>query len=176
MEKTKEILSFWEQFKKSTGTQSAKNEDFEIDEYGDSPELADQLVNLILEGKKTATCCSQFEYEYDKEALPKVCEKRIVVDGRGNPVCIVEIVEVSIIPFCEVDEKFAHEEGEGDRSLEYWRRGHWNYFSRVLPRIGGEAKEDMNLVCERFKVVYQPEANQTVRVNFLPIRVQKSTT
>ncbi len=152
------IQDYWNTYLQSLGTKNTQNIPFMIDEYGDSPELADELVHLILKGKKTATCCSFFEYE--KEALPKVGEKRIVVDGRRNPVCIVELIEIFIVPFCEVDKRFAYEEGEGDRSLESWRREHWNYFSRVFSSIGGEVKEDMKLVCKRFKVVYQPEANK----------------
>jgi uncharacterized protein YhfF len=55
----------------------------------------------------------------------------------------------------EVDAKFAYEEGEGDRSLEYWRDAHWRFFSRTLPTIGKEPSVDMPLVCERFRVIYE---------------------
>ena len=47
------------------------------------------------------------------------------------------------------------EEGEGDRSLEYWRQAHWNYFSPICTALGREASEDMPLVCERFRLVYR---------------------
>ena len=49
---------------------------------------------------------------------------------------------------CMVDTAFAYEEGEGDRSLQYWRDAHRNYFGRQ-----GKFREDMMLMCERFRLV-----------------------
>ncbi len=77
----------------------------------------------------------------------------VALDGRGEPLCIVESVEVTVRKYNEVDADFAHEEGEGDLSLNYWREAHKNYFSRVLPKIGKEFSEEMPLVCERFRVI-----------------------
>ena len=48
----------------------------------------------------------------------------------------------------EVDAAFAYEEGEGDRSLAYWREAHRKYFGRQ-----GKFSEDMMLMCERFRLV-----------------------
>jgi len=79
----------------------------------------------------------------------------IALDGRGEPLCIVESVEVTIRNYNEVDSDFAHNEGEGDLSLHYWREAHKNYFSRVLPKTGKEFSEEMPLVCERFKLIYK---------------------
>jgi uncharacterized protein YhfF len=36
----------------------------------------------------------------------------------------LETVEVARRPFGDVDADFAYEEGEGDRSLSYWREAH----------------------------------------------------
>jgi uncharacterized protein YhfF len=85
--------------------------------------------------------------------LPEVGLKTIVLDGQGEPLCIVETTEVVVRPYQEVDASFAYEEGEGDRSLEYWRDAHWRFFSRTLPTIGREPTVDMPLVCERFRVI-----------------------
>jgi uncharacterized protein YhfF len=77
-----------------------------------------------------------------------------LLDGQENPVCIIETTEVSIKPYNQVDAAFAFEEGEGDRSLEYWREAHWRFFSRTLPKIVKEPTQDMPLVCEQFRVVF----------------------
>lgn len=53
---------------------------------------------------------------------------------------------------------FAAAEGEGDRSLAYWRAAHWRYFSRTLLTISRAPAEDMPLVCERFRLLYPPAA------------------
>jgi len=123
--------------------------------YGDSPELMNELIQLVLEGKKTATCGSLWEWEAEGNRIPQVGDIWIELDGNGNPVCITETVEVTIRKYNEVDADFAHDEGEGDQSLEYWRKAHRNFFSRTLPKIGKEFSEEMPLVCERFKLIYK---------------------
>jgi len=81
--------------------------------------------------------------------LPETGLKTIVLDGNGDPRCIVETTEVEVRPYGEVDAQFAYEEGEGDRSLEYWREAHWRFFSRNLPDRGKEPATDMPLVSAR---------------------------
>jgi uncharacterized protein YhfF len=122
--------------------------------YGDSPELMDELIQLVLSGKKTATCGSLWEWEAEDKPLPTVGDVWVELDGSGNPVCITETVEVTIRKYNEVDADFAREEGEGDLSLNYWREAHKNFFSRVLRKIDKEFSEDMPLVCERFRIIY----------------------
>jgi uncharacterized protein YhfF len=86
--------------------------------------------------------------------LPEVGLKPIVLDGNNDPLGIVETTEVVVRPYDEFDARFAYEEGEGDRSLEHWRNVRWRYFSRTLPNIGRDPTNDMPLVCERFRVIY----------------------
>src|SRR5215213_7242889 len=95
------------------------------------------------------------EYIAEGSPLPETALKTIVLDGNGDPLCIVETTEVEVRPYDKVDARFAYEEGEGDRSLEFWRGAHWRFFSRTLPNIGKEPATDMPLVCERFRVVYR---------------------
>jgi uncharacterized protein YhfF len=128
--------------------------------FGDSPDMAENLGRLVLNGTKTATCSAVWEYEADNETMPQVGQLDIVLDGDGEPLCIIENVEVTIRPYNEVDARFASEEGEGDRSLAYWLQAHFDFFSRSLKRIGREFSETMPLVCERFRVVYGPNATQ----------------
>jgi len=123
--------------------------------WGDSPEMANELGALIAQGIKTGTCSALWEWEAESEAIPEKGLATIVLDGKGEPLCIVETTEVFIRNYNEVDTQFAHDEGEGDQSLEYWREAHKNFFSRVLPKIGKEFSEEMPLVCERFKVIYK---------------------
>lgn len=123
--------------------------------YGDSPELMDELIQLVLIGKKNATCGSLWEWEAEGKPLPKIGNVWVELDGSGNPVCITETVDVTIRKYNEVDADFARAEGEGDLSLEYWRKAHKNFFTRVLAKFGREFSEDMPLVCERFRVIYK---------------------
>jgi uncharacterized protein YhfF len=150
------VEAYWQRYLEALSPDSpVRDERYVAEGWGDSPEMADELGALISAGTKTATCSALWEYEAEGEPLPKVGLKTIVLDGNGAPLCIVETTEVEVRPYDEVDETFAFEEGEGDRSLEYWRGAHWRFFSRNLPSIGKEPATDMPLVCERFRVVYR---------------------
>jgi uncharacterized protein YhfF len=111
--------------------------------FGDSPELADELLDLVIRGVKTATCSTEDEPNTSTQG-----ERWIVLDGRGEPRCVIETTEVVYRRYSDVDAAFAHDEGEGDRSLAYWRRAHRQYFGRQ-----GKFSEDMMLMCERFRLV-----------------------
>ena len=111
------------------------------------------LASLVRQGIKTATCSALMGYEKDQIPLPQKGDLSIVLDGNGDPVLVIETVSVVILPFNEVSEQFAFEEGEGDRSLAYWRKAHENYFRRN--QFENRAfDETMPVVCERFKVVH----------------------
>lgn len=149
------IEAFWRSYLDTLPTDSPiREEEYEAEGFGDSPELADELGALISDGTKTATCSALWEYEAEGSPLPGVGEKLIVLDGKDEPLCILETTEVEVRPYDEVDARFAYEEGEGDRSLEHWRDAHWSFFSRTLPLIGKEPSLEMPLVCERFRVIY----------------------
>jgi uncharacterized protein YhfF len=111
--------------------------------FGDSPALADELLELVLRGTKTATCSTE-----DEPNISTPGERWIVLDGQGNPRCVIESVEVAFRRYNEVDAKFAFDEGEGERSLAYWSDAHRRYFERA-----GKFSEDMILMCERFRLV-----------------------
>ena len=129
--------------------------DFIVDKFGDSPEMADELLVPVLSGLKTATCSTLWEWEHEGGNIPKPGLLSVIVDGKDEPRCIIETVEVTLKNYNEVDTNFARDEGEGDLSLEYWRDAHKRFFTRTLPAIGREFREDMPLVCERFKVVWK---------------------
>jgi uncharacterized protein YhfF len=121
--------------------------------FGDSRELADELAALVREGIKTATCSALWTYEEDQKPIPQKGGLSIVIDGAGIPVAVIETIEVFLAPFNEVTERFAWEEGEGDRSLAHWRQAHRNFFGRQ--RFKDRAfHERMPLVCERFRVLH----------------------
>jgi uncharacterized protein YhfF len=116
--------------------------------------MANELGALIVQGPNRYSV-PQYGSGKRRNAIPEAGLITIALDGRGEPLCIVESVEVTIRKYNEVDADFARDEGEGDLSLNYWREAHRNFFSRVLPRIGKEFSEEMPLVCERFRVIYK---------------------
>ena len=108
----------------------------------------------MLSGIKTATSSLLWEYEASGEASPWVGALSILEDGDGRPACIIETTEAEIRPFDAADEAFAAAYGEWDGSLSTWRRQSWCHYTAVCAGLGREPREDMPLVCERFRVVY----------------------
>lgn len=155
MDENKHLIeAFWQQYLATLPAGATLPSISSAWSFGDSPRLADELVGLVLAGLKTATCGALWEYEAEAEPVQQVGEQSVVLDGAGRPRCVVQTVEVEIRPYTQVDAQFAFEEGEGDRSLDYWREAHQRFFTRTLPVIGKTFSEDMPLVCERFRVVY----------------------
>jgi len=106
------------------------------DAFGDNPELADELGALIVSGIKTGTCSALWEWEAEGASPPEVGFVSVVLNGAGEPLCVIETTEVTHRKYNEVDADFARAEGEGDLSLAYWRDAHKRFFSRILPKIG----------------------------------------
>jgi len=150
------VLDYWESFLATRADgDDLRARGFLADSFGDSGELADELGALIVSGVKTATCSSVCEWEHTGGAIPREGLMTIVIDGSGAPMCIIETLAVEIMAYQDVTAEIAYAEGEGDRTLEYWRRVHWEYFSRVLPKLGHEPALEMSLVCEHFRVVHR---------------------
>lgn len=120
--------------------------------FGATPEQADGLLALVLDGTKTATASSGWDYEDEGEELPGRGTLGIVLDSRKHPRALVVTTRVRTVPFLEVDADHAAAEGEGDRSLEYWRAAHESFWATHSPR---GFSPDMPVVLEDFEVLYQ---------------------
>lgn len=145
------ISQMWENFKKINP--DANN--YEAWAFGNSKGLADELANLVLEGKKTATSSNYLLYEIEREPLPRVGFHNIILDGDEKAVAIVETTSVEVIAFDKVTDEHAYLEGEGDRTLKYWRNGHESFFKRELREVNKEFHNKIPVVCQRFKLVFK---------------------
>jgi len=111
--------------------------------FGDSPDLADKLVALVLDGTKTATC-----WPVRDGQLTEIGRRMVACDGAGRPRAVIETISLHQRRFSEVDAGFAAKEGEGDLGLDYWRQAHQSCFAR-----NGGFDPDMPLWCEEFRLV-----------------------
>src|SRR5215216_5533005 len=93
--------------------------------FGDSPQLTDHLLTLVLEGKKRATCWAAGEGL--KGAA--VGKSMVALDSQNRPRVVLRTIELVQRRFNEVGEAFAHDEGEGDRWLAFWREAHQRYLT-----------------------------------------------
>ena len=117
--------------------------------FGSEPAMATELGLLVRDGPKRATAGLRSQYGSD-EPLPEPGELSVILDGEGVPLCVIRTTAVEIRPFGEVDEEFAWTEGEGDRSLAYWRQAHIEFFASQ----GVEVTDADEVVLERFDLVW----------------------
>jgi uncharacterized protein YhfF len=122
--------------------------------FGNTREMAAELAGLVLSGIKTATASAVEMNRIQPENAPKPDGYSVVTNFDGEPLCIVQTTGIRHVPFLEVDADFAAAEGEGDLSLEYWRRVHWDYFTREAEQFGFEFDERSLVCCERFKLLF----------------------
>jgi len=149
------VRDYWRSYLASRKPElSTQDLEYSAWEFGNTAEMADDLGDLVKRGVKIATASLAWAYQADGEPYPEVGELSIILDGRGDPMCIIETTDVEVLAFNAVDEKHAYEEGEGDRSLDYWREVHWAFFAEECKSIGREPTEDMSVVCERFRLIY----------------------
>ncbi|MBD2800527.1 ASCH domain-containing protein [Xenorhabdus sp. M] len=114
--------------------------------FGDSPEMNDELAELVTNGTKTATTCS-FD-SYCKYGPVIIGSHNVVFDSRDTPVCVTRIMVMHLMKFSEMTEELAWKEGEGDRSLNKWKHAHQNFFTRE-----GTFSSDMEIVVFEFSVI-----------------------
>lgn len=121
--------------------------------FGATADHADSLLALVLDGVKTGTASAVWDYEATGDRLPVEGELSIILDGTGAPRAVIETTSIRIVPFDEVDAAHAFAEGEGDRTLEYWRAAHERYWRAHSENDRGFAA-DMPVVCELFRLVH----------------------
>ena len=123
----------------------------EVDRFGDSPQLADELLALVLAGTKRATCGLLRDYS---GTPPPVGEHWIITDGQGVPRAVIRTTRTEVRPIRDVPASFARREGEGDLSLAWWKREHDAFFTRQAAREGFVYSDAMPGVMEDLERVW----------------------
>ena len=119
--------------------------------FGDQPDV---LAQLVLDGVKTATSSLHLFYELEAEPLPEAGQYSVILNEREEAVCVIRNTKVAVVPFDRVTEEQAWREGEGDRSLAYWRKVHEEFFTKELLAEGRRFSPSLDVVCEEFRRVY----------------------
>lgn len=146
--------AFWQRYLVSVGHEKAQGY-ADLSCFGDSVELADELIDLVLQGQKRASAGTLAEYESKGVAVPEVGDRWIACDGHGRSRAVIETTEVRVGPLSSVDEEFAWDEGEGDRTRADWLQAHTTYFTRTHAAREIPFHPDIPVAFERFDVVYQ---------------------
>ncbi|HQZ82755.1 MAG TPA: ASCH domain-containing protein [Pyrinomonadaceae bacterium] len=130
---------------------------FQVWHFGNTPEMAADLGKLVVAGLKTATASLVEANAKRPDEKPVLDGFSVVTDLDHKAICVVRTTEIRFLRFEDVDAQFAFDEGEGDRSYEYWRDVHWEYFSNEARELGLEFCERSLICCERFEVLFVNE-------------------
>jgi uncharacterized protein YhfF len=122
--------------------------------FCDNEKDADGCADLVIKGIKQATCGSLWSYEQENEPLPVPGNFYIVTNWQGEAKAIIRTIKTTQVAFKDVTEEMAAMEGEGDRTLVFWRKVHWAFFSRELAPAGKLPDENMMLLFEEFETVW----------------------
>ncbi len=138
----------WAEYSAATGIVA----EYEAFGFGNpnTPALRDELALLVKNGTKTATAGHPDEFAAAGEKVPEVGDYWVVLDSQANAVAVTRTTEVRPTRFKDVDDQFAWDEGEGDRTLSWWRTAHIKYFEQA----GLPIDPDTILILERFEKIW----------------------
>jgi len=146
-------LEYWTAFL-DTQPQIRKDTPYQVWYFGNTPEMAFELAQLVTAGKKIATASLMAVNQMRPDTAPIPDGYSVVTDFHGAPMCVIQTSEIGYLPFNRVDARFAFDEGEGDQSLEYWRSVHQRYYAQEAAELGLDFDEQSLVCCERFKLLY----------------------
>lgn len=120
--------------------------------------LRDRLVAAVLDGSKTSTTGLVADYEHEGDPLPEAGSRSVVVDSDDQPVAVIEVTEVRVVPLGRVDLAHVVDEGEGDADVAGWRANHERFWHgeemrAALEDPGFTVDDATPVVLERFRVV-----------------------
>ena len=152
---TTQCKIYWDEFVESLAPNDARRDKAsDAFAFAGGGELGDELLALVLSSTKQATASLPIEYTATNESLPSAGDLSIILDSKGNPGAIIERTSVKIVHFQDVTAEFAAREGEGDRSLHYWREAHTWYFSKVCEQLGGKLESTTEVLCQELMLIW----------------------
>lgn len=121
--------------------------------------LRDALVAAILDGSKTSTTSLVLQYDDGGgEPLPRPGDRSILISSSEEPLAVLEVTGVRLVPLGAVDLQHAVDEGEGHTTLEEWRAAHEDFwhsgeFRSALGDPAFTVDDDTVVLLERLRVV-----------------------
>lgn len=151
--KSPAVVAFWQDFRRVRGVQE---QPYDVCRFGSDPGMGDELLALVLKGQKRATACLLRDVETGGEMMARAGGHVVVLDGSDRPRAIWRTRTVDVKPLDQVDEAFAWDEGEGDRTAADWLAMHARYFEARAKVEGFVFTPSMPAVFERFTIVWPP--------------------
>jgi uncharacterized protein YhfF len=153
---------FWRQYREAAGLH---HDDYDVVAFGDGADMANELAELTVAGIKRATAGLVRQFGPAGEPPPVVGSYVVLVDGASRPRAVWRTIEVRIGPLNSVDEQFAWDEGEGERTREWWLAAHRRFFGRRAVVEGFQMHDEIETTFERFEIVWPPEVADAGRLH-----------
>jgi len=152
----KTVQEMWKKYLSTIGENiDVTGKTYEFWYFCNNEKDANELAGLVKKGIKKATASLHCLYEIENELIPEVGDYVVITNWKGIAQCIIQITNINTVPFKEVTEEFAAKEGEGDKTLSFWRKVHRKFFTLELKEYSKKFSEDMLVICEEFEVVYK---------------------
>lgn len=150
----------WKAYTESLGSKISVYNDimqssYEAWAFCDGGPESNHLASLVLAGTKRATSSAFRLYELEGESLPSAGDFSVILFANNQAACVTRTVAVEIVPFKAITERHAYLEGEGDKTLSYWRNVHEAIFEAEFEEAGLHFDENELVVFEEFEVVYK---------------------
>ena len=148
-------MAYWQKYISSLPIDKVPVNPFITASFAGNSDITDKLLDLYLLGKKTAGSSIVEDFLSAGDPLPQVGNFWIFLNSREEPSCILKTESIQIHKFYEVPLEIAIAEGEGDLTLDYWRKVHSKLYSPHLKLWGLESIQDATVITEFFSLVYR---------------------
>lgn len=148
-----ELDEYWQNFLIQTNRNSEDKCSGDL-HFEASGFVGNELLSLVLTGKKTAFFSTFASFSIDEQILPVSGELYLILDKNEKPCCVIELESVQIVPYNEVTWEMAKLEGE-DANLASWKEKHDEYLTEEASILGFNFTPDIKLVFQKFRVVYK---------------------
>jgi uncharacterized protein YhfF len=149
-----DVKDFWDEYVASLPKDKRPKKQRVTAAYAGDRNITNGLIGLYLTGKKTAGSSLVEDFNTAGDPLPKAGDYWVILGSAGRPRCIVKTIKTVQHKFPAVPADIAKAEGEGDQSLDYWRKTHAALWARDLKKWGLASINDATVITEFFEVVY----------------------
>mgnify|MGYP003522197573 FL=1 len=147
------ISIYWKEFQLKNPEYKNMNEPQSF-YFCDNKKEADECAELVMKKIKQATSPSVWWFEKNKEEIPKIGDIAIVTNWNKEPKAIIRTKKVEIVKFKNITPEYAFIEGEGNKTLEHWKKVHWGYYTNEMHKFNEKPNEEMKIVCEYFETIW----------------------
>ena len=131
------VSAFWETFCRAAGV--PPHTPYQAWYFGDSPAMAHELVELVLNGPKRATASSGWMNETVPEAAPVPDGYSVVTEHDGTPRAVIRTVWLEVRPLAGISWAAEPESLRGPREVHprgHVRSGHQGHEARGRGEVG----------------------------------------